>query len=51
MLWKIALAILALWFLAGVIGATFKSIRMRVRLFTRLCAFSAVVVAYYLWLW
>jgi hypothetical protein len=49
MLWKIALTILALWFLAGVIGAIFKSIKMRVRLFTGLCAVSAVVLVYFLW--
>jgi hypothetical protein len=50
MLWKIALTIVVLWFLAGVIGAIFKSIKMRVRLFTGLCAFGAAVLAYYLWL-
>ncbi|MFZ1952332.1 MAG: hypothetical protein WBX05_23200 [Pseudolabrys sp.] len=50
MLWKIALTIVLLWFLAGVIGAIFKSIKMRVRLFTGLCALSAVVLTYYLWL-
>ena len=50
MLWKIALTIVLLWFLAGVIGAVFKSIKMRVRLFTGLCVFSAAVLTYYLWL-
>ena len=50
MLWKIALTIVLLWFLAGVIGAVFKSIKMRVRLFNWLCVFSAAVLAYYLWL-
>ena len=50
MLWKIALAVVALWFLAGVIGAIFKSLKMRVKLFTGLCAFSAAVLAYFLWL-
>ena len=29
MLWKIALTVVALWFLAGVIGAIFKSLKMR----------------------
>jgi len=50
MLWKIALTIVLLWFLAGVIGAIFKSIKTRVKLFTTLCAFSAAVLTYYLWL-
>ena len=50
MLWKIALAIVALWFLTGVIRAAFISIKMRVRLFTSLCAFSAALLAYFLWL-
>lgn len=50
MLWKIALTIVLLWFLAGVIGAIFRSFKMRVRLFTGLCALSAVVLTYYLWL-
>ena len=50
MLWKIALAVVALWFLTGVIRAVFKSIKMRVRLFTGLCAFSAALLAYFLWL-
>ncbi|MGB9041812.1 MAG: hypothetical protein WCC81_05015 [Pseudolabrys sp.] len=50
MLWKIALTIVALWFLAGVIGAIVKSIKMRVRLFAGLCVFSAAVLTYYLWL-
>jgi hypothetical protein len=50
MLWKIALTVVALWFLAGVIGAIFKSLKMRVRLFTGLCAFSAAPLAYFLWL-
>ncbi|MFZ0623425.1 MAG: hypothetical protein WAM76_15680 [Pseudolabrys sp.] len=46
MLWKIALTIVLLWFLAGVIGAIFRSFKMRVRLFTGLCAFSAAALAY-----
>lgn len=50
MLWKIALTIVLLWFLAGVIGAIVKSFRMRMRLFTGLCVFSAAVLTYYLWL-
>jgi hypothetical protein len=50
MLWKPALAIVVLWFLTGVIRATFKSIKMRVRLFTGLCVFSAAALAYFLWL-
>ena len=50
MLWKIALTIVLLWFLAGVIGAIVKSFKMRMRLFTGLCVFSAAVLTYYLWL-
>lgn len=50
MLWKIALTILLIWFLAGIIGALVKSIAARVRIFTGLCAVGAVVLAYYLWL-
>ena len=50
MLWKIALVLVLLWFLAGVIGAVLKSIGMRVRIFTGLCAIGAVMLAYYFWL-
>jgi len=50
MLWKISLAILAVWILAGVIGAVIKSIRMRVRVLTGVTVFCAAILAYYLWL-
>lgn len=50
MLWKIALTVVLLWFLAGIIGAIIKSIGTRLRIFTGLCAVGAVMLAYYLWL-
>ena len=50
MLWKIALTVVSVYFLASVIGAIVKSIRMRVRLLTGVTVFCAVALAYYLWL-
>jgi hypothetical protein len=50
MLWKIALIIVLVWFLASLVGLIVRSGRMGTRLLTGLTVFSVVVLAYYLWL-
>jgi hypothetical protein len=50
MLWKIALILVLVWFLASLVGLIVRSGRMGTRLLTGLTVFSVAVLAYYLWL-
>jgi hypothetical protein len=50
MVWKIALIIVLVWFLASLVGLIVRSVRMGTRLLTGLTVFSVAVLAYYLWL-
>jgi multisubunit Na+/H+ antiporter MnhC subunit len=50
MLFRIALTIALVWFVAGVIGLILQSNRMRPNVLTGLTFFCAAVLVYYLWL-